>query len=221
MKQLKILIIFTSLLLLLACSERDETAAEDPQRFPWEIRILPNGHNQVFGIELGATTLAQASRALGSHYELALFESRDGALSLEAYFSEVTRHGLSAKIIMGFSRPQEELQGFRQHSIQRKRTESGNIKHLLRADDRAIVSDFAVTDISYIPYVNLDDKMVRKRFGEPAEVLKISASRSHYLYPQKGLDLILDTDGKELLQYVIPARFEQLRKPLLETQAGP
>ena len=36
----------------------------------------------------------------------------------------------------------------------------------------------------------------------------------------KGLDLVLDSKGRELLQYVAPARFDALRAPLLAQAAG-
>ena len=35
-----------------------------------------------------------------------------------------------------------------------------------------------------------------------------------------GLDLVLDSKGRELLQYVAPARFEALRAPLPAQAAG-
>ena len=42
----------------------------------------------------------------------------------------------------------------------------------------------------------------------------------HFLYPDKGLDLVLDSKGKEVLQYVAPADFARLRAPLGKL-AGP
>jgi hypothetical protein len=43
----------------------------------------------------------------------------------------------------------------------------------------------------------------------------------HFLYPAKGLDLILDRKGKEVLQYVAPRDFARLREPLTARHAGP
>ena len=36
----------------------------------------------------------------------------------------------------------------------------------------------------------------------------------HLLYPDKGLDVVVDGNGKELLQYVAPRDFAELREPL-------
>jgi hypothetical protein len=37
----------------------------------------------------------------------------------------------------------------------------------------------------------------------------------HFLYPEQGLDLQLNTKGKEVLQYVPPRDFSALRTPLI------
>jgi hypothetical protein len=42
----------------------------------------------------------------------------------------------------------------------------------------------------------------------------VSEKRVHLLYPEKGLDVVVDSDGKELLQYVAPRNFAELREPL-------
>ena len=51
------------------------------------------------------------------------------------------------------------------------------------------------------------------RFGEPAEQIQATGV-THYLYPDKGLVVALHENSKEVIQYVHPARFEQLSQPL-------
>jgi len=48
----------------------------------------------------------------------------------------------------------------------------------------------------------------------------IDQKRQHLLFPELGLDLLLDEKGKELLQYVDPTEFGKLRQPLLEKYAS-
>ena len=50
--------------------------------------------------------------------------------------------------------------------------------------------------------------------GEFGTVLVVSETRVHLLYPEKGLDVVVDAEGKELLQYVAPRDFALLREPL-------
>ena len=71
-----------------------------------------------------------------------------------------------------------------------------------------------IQSIACLPAVNLDQDIIIKRFGEADEVIQKNGV-THYLYPAKGLDVILSEDGKEILQYVAPSEFKRLREPLL------
>jgi hypothetical protein len=101
--------------------------------------------------------------------------------------------------------------------------ESSTRKITLNPDDLAAIEKMAVKAISVIPSVNLDEATVIQRFGPPGERLVVSEKRVHLLYPEKGLDVVVDSDGKELLQYVAPRNFAELREPLnkLEGEKSP
>jgi hypothetical protein len=58
--------------------------------------------------------------------------------------------------------------------------------------------------------------MITQRFGQPAERIKAGTTFEHLLYPDRGLDIRLDTEGKEVLQYVAPRDFTRIREPLLK-----
>jgi hypothetical protein len=62
--------------------------------------------------------------------------------------------------------------------------------------------------------------VILERFGQPAERIRVNEHLEHLLYPAKGLDIVLDSKGRELLQYVAPARFEALRAPAQVSPAG-
>ena len=49
-----------------------------------------------------------------------------------------------------------------------------------------------------------------------AEIIDTDDQTTHLLYPEKGLDLIINRKGKEALQYVAPKDFTRLRDPLLD-----
>ena len=69
--------------------------------------------------------------------------------------------------------------------------------------------------LTYLPKTDLEPKVVGKRFGEPAEKIAEPGGRvEHWLYPDKGLDIVMDKQAKEVLQYVAPKDFARLRAPL-------
>jgi hypothetical protein len=65
-----------------------------------------------------------------------------------------------------------------------------------------------------MPTFDLDEGIARARFGTPAEVLPVSAKEQHLLYPELGLDLVLDADGTDVLQYLSPDDFATYRAQL-------
>ena len=96
----------------------------------------------------------------------------------------------------------------------------GRHKVTLSPADIQSLQQATFSSLSYIPRHNLDEAVVKRRFGEPAERITESNGKVvHWLYPDKGLDVALDPDAKEVLQYVRPAQFEMVRRPLLEEAA--
>ncbi len=203
-------------LLLAACGERPATPPADT--YPWQITVTDPARSRVFGITLGRTTLGEASEILGQDYQLALFEEPGGRLSLEVYYKEITRGGLSGKLIMLLDAGRDELTQIRERAARRKVLETGNIRYTLSEPDRLAAASRVIVGLDYIPYVNLDADTITARFGTPAERIRVDARRQHWLYPDKGLDILLNSDGRELLQYVPPAAFADLVRPLREAR---
>jgi hypothetical protein len=60
----------------------------------------------------------------------------------------------------------------------------------------------------------LHEESTRAHFGIPVEDLPVSAQEQHLLYPELGLDLVLNADGKDVLQYLSPNDFDVHRAQL-------
>ncbi len=215
-----LILLIASITILSACDSKDRGSAVPDQVYPWQIEVLPDGRNRVFGITLEQTRLDEASEILNRGYDLGLFETPGQPLTLEAFFSEVTLGGLSGKIILTLSASQQELEAMRERAIKRKVLESGARRYVMATPDKAAAGSRIVQALSYIPYVDLEPEIIQARFGPPAERIRVDATHEHWLYPDKGLDLLLEEDGKELLQYVVPARFEILRRPLQKAEGS-
>ncbi|MFO8026025.1 hypothetical protein [Thiohalophilus sp.] len=193
----------------------EQQAPPTEQIYPWQVTRLPDGGSRVFGIQFNQTTLEGARSILGTRYDEGLFENPDGSLSLEIYFNEVTLGGLSGKYILLLDAPPSQLKAIKQRATRSKRMESGARRYRMAPADREKLDSMVISALSYIPYTNLDEEMIRQRFGLPDDIIVLKEGKRHWLYPDKGLDLLLDDDGKELLQYVAPRDFERVRKPLL------
>jgi hypothetical protein len=73
-----------------------------------------------------------------------------------------------------------------------------------------------VASLTYLPSVRLNEEVIRKRFGQPAQRVKEKGSAAvHWLYPQHGLDIAAGGEEKAVLQFVSPKDFSKLEQPLV------
>jgi hypothetical protein len=181
---------------------------------PWQIEVLPDGATRVFGVVPGHTTLGEAAGHLGDDMELAVMVAKGEPGSLEMYYGQYRAGLMSAKLVLAAEMDAATIDSMQQNAADTEILKSGVRKYVLSEQDYAPAFNAVVTSIAFIPAVNLDHEIITKRFGEADEVIRSGDGISHYLYPAKGLDVILSEEGKEVLQYVAPGEFERLRGPL-------
>lgn len=183
--------------------------------YPWQITILPDGHSRVFGIVLGETSLQEVDALLKSKPKMALFEANN-KLELEAYYKSVSIGGMIGSFILTLNASEQELKTIKKESRRKKGDESNGVRYELDKPTAEKSKSLIVKNLIYIPTVQLDDEIIIERFGKPAYKIKLKTKESgwHYLYPEKGLDLIYKEEGKEVLQYVLPEKFNALLEPL-------
>jgi len=159
---------------------------------PWQIEILQDGSTEVFGLRIGTSRLSGAIEKLGSDMELAIVAATDEGSN------------------------EIDLKRWRENALRFEYMETGLAKkYILSPDDLPQVLDEVITGMTFLPAVNLDEKVILARFGEPEKRVQFHGV-IHFLYPEKGLDLALHEDSKEVLQYVRPDAFHQLIQPLAE-----
>lgn len=190
---------------------------EKPSNLPWQIEQTASGATRVFGIELGKTTLGGVEALIREPAEVSLFAKDDGQRVVEAYFDNVDLSGLRARMVLVMALGQEEIGAMFERGARIATMGSGTRKVTLSDEDMLRVRNTPVAVITYIPRINLDASMIEKRFGTPSQRIKEEDGViEHWLYPEKGLDIALDPEGKEVLQYVRPDRFDSLLRPLQE-----
>jgi hypothetical protein len=183
---------------------------------PWQITLDEQGGSQVFGLKPGVSTLAEVRQKLAGEMEVAIIAEPNEMGSLEGYFAQVPLGFVLAKMIVTVDASEDLISAMRERALRAKHMESTTRKITLHPDDLAAADHLPVRAISVIPTVNLDEATIIQRFGEPGERIVVSDRRTHLLYPKLGLDVVVDKDGKELLQYVAPQQFARLREPLMQ-----
>lgn len=193
----------------------------DPNsNLPWQIETDGQGGSRVFGLQPGSSTLADVRRQLGNEIEVAIVAEPNEVGMLEGYYAQVSLGFVMAKVIVTVDLPADAISAMRERALKAKHMESTTRKITLHPDDLAAAGSMRIKAISVVPTINLDEATIVQRFGQPDERLVVSEKRVHLLYPTRGLDVVVDTEGKELLQYVAPRDFASLREPLRSLEAG-
>ncbi len=205
-----LVVVVISLLLMVP-----DKAANTPDTLPWNIAHPTPDTTRVFNVTLGVTSLGEVEKTFKEVAEISLFKPSSGGKSVEAFYEEVNFNGLKAKIIMTVAVPTEELQGIYERGLRLNNDTSG--KHItMTYNDLEHVRTLPVSSLTYLPNLSIDEVVITKRFGEPAQRIREKNTEIvHWLYPQQGLDIVRSGKEKPVLQYVSPKNFELLRAPLL------
>jgi hypothetical protein len=208
MKYFLVLLTITLITLGLTFFNRDEQGSNEPVTgLPWQIDILPGGDTRVFGITLGQTTLGEVIEQLGDDMGLAIIAAPHETGTLEAYYSHYSAGPITGKLILALDIAPEVLAPMLKRGFQ----DGGTRRYRLHPDDLQNAYRAPVKVINFLPSFNLDEEIAQARFGTPAEIIQAHAQQKHLLYPDKGLDLILSEDGREILQYLPPGEFSAHR----------
>jgi hypothetical protein len=188
---------------------------------PWQIEPLEDGSAKVFGLTLGRDRLSNAREKLGPDMELAIVTAGDEPGSLEMFYSNYAAGPLNGKLVLTGMLEDSTIAKLRARSGAPRYLDSGARKYHLRKEDLSLAYNAPIQSITFIPTARLNEEIARKRFGRPEQTIRIDGETLHLLYPQFGVDLMLSQDHKDVLQYVAPRNFEQLRVPLLRAATTP
>ncbi|MDR2364719.1 MAG: hypothetical protein LBD68_02540 [Zoogloeaceae bacterium] len=222
MKTVLIVFALVALALLLPLFMTSNTPPEGFDRnLPWQIALDQSGNSEVFGLVPGQSRLADARALLGDDFDVAVIAASEQIGALEANYPQRAFGFVQARLILTLAASPEEVGAMRGRALKREYMEGSNKKFILHPDDRARAEDAVIRAISLIPSARLDEETITLRFGKAAEVLPEGENLTHYLYPDKGLDVVLDKKGREILQYVAPKNFAaQIRAPLEKGNAA-
>ena len=176
---------------------------------PWQVDVLPDGSTQVFGLHIGVSRLSDVLALLGSDdVDLAIIAATDEVGSLEMYYGHYRAGVIAGKLVVQTSANEQDIKNWRENAAKFDYMASGQAKKfILSEDDLKLVLNEVVTGLTFIPAMNLDEEIILSRFGEPDRRVQ-SDGVVHYLYPEKGLDVALFYEGKEVIQYVAPSDFK-------------
>lgn len=211
MKLALIIVSIISLLAFILFYSTTDDPSDIPVDMPWHVTVLDPNHSEVFGIVLNKTSLERARQQFRQLDGIALYQNKQGRFSLEAYFGKVFIGPFSARLIANLDAPQSELEMLVEHSIKRVLTEDGSSKWTLNQQKQIEQGLRKISSLTYIPgYSGMDQDFIQQHFGEPDDRKQIDDNTVLWFYPDLGVRIMIDNEGKELFEYSSPAQFDQL-----------
>ena len=182
---------------------------------PWQLDVMPDGSTQVFGLHLGVSRLSDVLALLGNDdVDLAIIAATDEVGSLEMYYGHYRAGVITGKLVVQTSTSEQDIKHWRENAVKFDYMASGQAKKFsLSEDDLKLALNEVVTGLTFIPVLNLDEEIILSRFGEPARRVQFEGVM-HYLYPEKGLDVALFEESKEVIQYTSPDDFKLIEAPV-------
>ncbi|AGA89898.1 hypothetical protein Thimo_1094 [Thioflavicoccus mobilis 8321] len=194
----------------------DEIDDSNGARLPWSTSLDAQGRLQVFGFTIGVTPLAEVQEAFGEPGKLTLFanEEAEPPLTVEAFFDQVYLDRLRAAFVVTLDAEQEELARMYERGLRISRLGNGTRKVTLAPADKESLRQMPIAHITYLPMAQLSIELLESRFGVPPNWVTDSKGVTHWLYPDKGMDLGRDAHGNIVIQYVNPSDYERVLAPL-------
>lgn len=215
MTRLFSLVIFLAMIVIafLSLKPDSEHATDIIQGLPWQIEVLPDGDSNVFGVTLGQSSLADARQQLGDDMTLAIIVAAgQDSGGLEMFYSRYTAGVFSGQLILAADLEPATLARLTERAIKSEYMKSGARKFTLDPADLPVAFRSPLASMTFIPTANIDEDSAVKRFGPATETIRPGEQVTQLRYPDKGLVLIINENGKEVLQYVAPRDFERLIK---------
>jgi hypothetical protein len=214
-------ILVTGLLLVVLAMVLSDRPRVDAAHVPWNVEVSPDGSTRVFGVRLGHTPLRQFERRFGVQAKLALFVAPPHEPTLEAYLNNARIGPFVVKLVAGLAADHGQLKGFHRRAGEREAMPSGALRYSLSPRDAASARDLSIVHITYAPtYVRLEPSRVRQRFGVPDSVQVPKPGTTIWFYPAMGVAVTMVSQARDVIHYVAPREFGQLRQRLLGVDAA-
>ncbi|MBL8349280.1 MAG: hypothetical protein JNL87_03115 [Burkholderiaceae bacterium] len=189
---------------------------------PWQVRLLPDGHTEVFGVVPGRDTLADTEARFGDQLQVALVARLGETGVLEALVEPFVAGFVAGRLVLAFDADANALARWRDQSGTSQPMDGGLRRFTLNPAGRDEARRARLVGLSFVPGVRLSEPDVRQRFGAPAEMLAQPGGAQVLLYPVIGLSATVAEGQRGVLQYVAPAEFAaRLRAPLVAAQVVP
>ncbi len=169
---------------------------------PWKSQYNAQNQLEALGLTINKSTALDAKAYFGNDIEVKIFSQKDETQkSAEIYFGNVTFSNIRGTVALGIAVAPEKLDQFYGRGIKTTVTALGNREVTPQKSDAKELMRQPIRLITLIPKKQLTERAIKMRFGDPHRIETQSDGLDHWFYPEKGLEILLDHEGPEALQY--------------------
>ena len=213
MRLLLIPLFLIALLGLASCGSEEEI--QTVTDMPWQIQADQAEYTQVIGLRVGEDTLGQVVEKLKKFPSLGIFTGNDVKV-LEAWFSRVRLGVLDAGLVAEVDVENVDVSSYARLNERGKPMPSGFRKFTLSNTGIESAGKLRVWKLTYMPKTNYEEAQLLRFFGEPNSKETVSEQVENWLYPEKGLLIVYDREGREMFHYTARKDYARLRVSLKE-----
>lgn len=170
-------------------------------QLPWNASYDENGQLHALGLVLNQSTLKDVTELYGRDIEVKLFEMQDGSKSAEAYLGSAYIGTIHGALVIKLALTEAELAEFYDRGARTTISKQGARQIQLNNADTLALFNFPIDEVTLVPRRNLTTESIIKRFGEADEVQELEEGLQRWLYPQRGLELVLLEGSNDILRY--------------------
>ncbi len=179
----------------------------------WNAIVNDHGQLSVLGVTIDETSLKEAEKILNSHSERALFMNPQESGKkpvIEAFFPKMPD---GSKLILNLNASDELIERVIKTASNPMAFPSGNIKFKISKEHLETIEALTFSSLTAIPRIKVTPQMLFNQFGTPQQQIPKN-DIMHSLYPEIGLDAILDKSGEVMLQFISPSNFQKTLESL-------
>lgn len=191
---------------------------------PWQVAVDNQGGSEVFGLKFGQSNVQEALKLfsdseqflLTMQFALIKNKNQSGKIKLEAYFEKINLSGIAGKLVLVFTANGDfnEILSWRNQPKKNLNLKESFVN--IQQVNLAELAFLRLSNITLVPNQSLSEEKLLSTFGQADEKIKMSDEISHFLYPNIGVDVVVNRKAKDVIQYVAPKDFNQIRAPLLQ-----
>lgn len=191
-------------LMLFFQPSRDEVA---DTHLPWNAKFDEQGKLHALGLIVGESTVNDAIKLYGKDVDVKLFSDLDESnKAIEAYFPVMYIGSIKAALAMKIEASPEQLQAAFDKGKKIVMSSTGGREIELFNADKVAFMNLPASSITLLPRKHLTERAIAMRFGEPTRKEVQSDGLEHWFFDALGLEMIIDPEGPEALQYTNQAK---------------